>query len=241
MATGAQRFLVIYSGVLTLAFGAVVLMGAAATANTKFDTIDVQRINVREPDGGLRMTISGAKRLPGLIVRGKEYPHDRGLAGIIFFNDEGTENGGLVFGGGKDGSGKIVHGGHLSFDQYEQDQVINLEQIEENGVRYAGLMINDAPAHSVIQDIEERPKLEAMPEAERNKLLEQRQKDGYYFTSRLYLGKTRERDSVLNLKDAKGQSRLRLRVTADGAASIEFLDATGKVQRTVTPEAAVSH
>lgn len=79
-----------------------------------------------------------------------------------------------------------------------------------------------------------------MPEAERNKLFEQRQKDGYYLTSRLYLGKTRERDSMLNLKDAKGQSRLRLRVTADGAASIEFLDATGKVQRTVTPEAAVS-
>lgn len=232
----AQRFLVVYSGVLTLAFGAIVLTGAAETKSAKYDTIDVQRINVREPDGSLRMTITGAKRLPGLIVRGKEYPHSRGQAGILFFNDEGTENGGLVFGGGKDGSGKVVHGGHLSFDQYEQDQVINLEQVEEDGKRYAGLMINDAPSHSIMDDIEEQQKLQAMPEAEREKLMEQREKNGYYLRSRLYLGKTKERDSVLNLKDEKGRSRLRLRVMADGAASIEFLDAAGKVQRTFTPE-----
>jgi len=40
-----------------------------------------------------------------------------------------------------------------------------------------------------------------------------------------------------NLNDAQGQSRLRLRVTADGTASIEFLDAKGAVQRTFTPAA----
>jgi len=236
MKNGAQRFLIIYSGMLTLAFGVVVLAGAAATKLSKFDTIDVQRINVREPDGTLRMTISGAKRLPGWIARGKEYPHDRGAAGIVFFNDEGTENGGLIFGGGKDAAGKVSHVGHLSFDQYEQDQVINLEQAEENGQRYAGLMINDAPSRSIVGDMEELPKLEAMSAADRDKLLKQRQKDGYYLTSRLYLGKTKDRESVLNLKDEKGRSRLRLRVMPDGAASIEFLDAEGKVVRTFTPE-----
>jgi hypothetical protein len=37
-------------------------------------------------------------------------------------NDEGTEMGGLIFGGQKDSKGEIHHEGHLSFDQYDQDQ-----------------------------------------------------------------------------------------------------------------------
>jgi hypothetical protein len=84
---------------------------------------------------------------------------------------------------------------------------------------------------------EERARLEAMPEAERKKWMEQQQPGRYALTPRLFLGKTSARDSVLNLNDAKGQSRLRLRVTADGTASIEFLDAKGAMQRTFTPAA----
>lgn len=236
MTSHAQCFLVIYSGALTLALGTIVLTGAAPTNAVRFETIDVQRINIREPDGTLRMTISGAKRLPGGIVRGKEYPYERDQAGMVFYNDEGTENGGLVFGGRKDGNGKISHGGHLSFDQYESDQVINLEQVEEGGRRYGGLEVNDVPPRST-DFFEERARLEAMPEAERKKWMEQQQPGRYALTQRLYLGKTSARDSVLNLNDAQGQSRLRLRVTADGIASIEFLDAKGAVQRTFTPAA----
>jgi hypothetical protein len=37
------------------------------------------------------------------------------------------------------------------------------------------------------------------------------------------------------LRDAKGHVRLRMRVTAAGTASIEFLDAAGKVVKTEGP------
>ena len=104
---------------------------------TDFVEIDVQRINVREPDGTLRMTISGAATAPGLIFKGTEHPYpNRQAAGILFFNDEGTESGGLLFGGAKKGQ-NASSGGHLSFDQYEQDQVISLDQTEEHGRRRA--------------------------------------------------------------------------------------------------------
>ena len=78
-----------------------------------------------------------------MIVKGKEIPHpNRRSAGIIFFDDEGTENGGLIFGGNKK-SGEATSYGHLSFDQYEQDQVVLLEKNEENGSRNAGLSFID--------------------------------------------------------------------------------------------------
>jgi len=53
-----------------------------------FEEIDVQRINIREPDGRLRCVIASADRLPGLIMRGEEHPYHRPQAGIVFFNDE---------------------------------------------------------------------------------------------------------------------------------------------------------
>src|ERR1700732_859217 len=69
-----------------------------------FNELDVQRINVREPDGTLRMTISNSAKAPGLIFKGQEHPFpNRQAAGILFFNDEGTETGGLLFGGAKKG------------------------------------------------------------------------------------------------------------------------------------------
>ena len=59
----------------------------------------MRRINIVEPDGTTRMILSNKADAPGLIIRRKEYPHpDRKSAGVIFFDDEGTENGGLIFG-----------------------------------------------------------------------------------------------------------------------------------------------
>lgn len=91
-----QRLLVIYSGLLTLVFAGTVLTGAtSSTRRASFDEITVHRINLVEPDGTLRMVISDKARFPGAIFHGKEYRHPRSAAGMLFFNDEGTEDGGL--------------------------------------------------------------------------------------------------------------------------------------------------
>jgi hypothetical protein len=119
----SSRFLTIYSGVLTAVFAVTILGGFAGPAKkSTFEEIYVQRINIVEPDGTLRMVLSGKSRAPGLIVKGKEYPReDRKTAGVLFFDDEGTEDGGLIFGGMKDKNGKVESWGHLSFDRYNQD------------------------------------------------------------------------------------------------------------------------
>jgi hypothetical protein len=143
-----NKVLVGYSAVLTtLMAGAFVTQAVSGPAKTAFAEIDVQRINVREADGTLRMVISNTSKMPGVIYKGTNYPHpNRSTAGVLFFNEEGTENGGLSFGGRRDKDGKVVgSGGHLSFDQFEQDQVVALNQSEDGGLRRAGLTISDRP------------------------------------------------------------------------------------------------
>ncbi len=195
---------------------------------TDFVEIDVQRINVREPDGTLRMTISGAATAPGLIFKGTEHPYsNRQAAGILFFNDEGTESGGLLFGGAKKGQ-NASSGGHLSFDQYEQDQVISLDQTEDHGRRRASLTFFDRPSTPIQPDL-----VDQLNTPEGSAEFERLAQTGGFGFPRLFIGKTEERESSVVLRDAKGLARLRLTVTALGAASIEFLDPSGKVIRRI--------
>ena len=232
----SERYLAWYSGVVTLAFAAVVLTGAAASRNASFDRIDVQRIDVREPDGTLRMVVSNRASFPGAIFHGREYPqHVRPAAGMLFYNDEGTENGGLIFGGSKGADGKIESHGHLSFDKYDQDQVMSLDQSQEDGGERAGLAINDQPEGSLEPLIKDLDELEKLPQDERDKRMAQLQGEGK-FANRLFAGKNRQHDAVVELKDADGKPRLRFSVSADGQARIAFLDAGGKVVRSLAPE-----
>jgi hypothetical protein len=66
-----NRFLALYSGAVTAVLCFVVFVAAKPQSAARFDTLDVQRINVREPDGTLRMVISNHAKFPGIIVRGK--------------------------------------------------------------------------------------------------------------------------------------------------------------------------
>ena len=219
-------------GLLTILVLAQMVWVHAATARktVAFEEIDVQRINVREPDGTLRMVISNSAAAPGTFVKGREIGRpDRRAAGILFMNDEGTENGGLIFGGRKI-DGKVDQGGHLSFDQYEQDQVISLDQGESHGERHATLTFSDRPDAPLPWNL-----MATLDAPESRAALEKLQAEGSLGVQRLRLGKTKERSSVLELKDSAGRPRLVLKVAADGAATIDFLDEGGRVVRTLTP------
>jgi hypothetical protein len=216
-------------GAISLLIGVIAWGQAAAERKvTEFVEIDVQRINVREPDGTLRMTISNSATAPGLIFKGTEHPFpNRQAAGILFFNDEGSENGGLLFGGSKKGQ-NVSTGGHLSFDQYEQDQVISLDQTEDHGRRRAGLTFFDRPGTSIPLEL-----IDKLSTPEGSAEFDTLAKAGGFGYPRLFIGKTEERNSAVILRDAKGLARLRLSVSPAGAASIEFLDESGKVVKRI--------
>ena len=219
-----QRLLLVYSGVLTVVLCVVLLSGAKSEKRARFDEVDVKRLNVIEPDGTVRLIISNKARFPGLIVKGKEYPHDRQTAGMLFFDDEGTEDGGLIFGSKKDENGKVETWGHLSFDQYQGDQVLTLDAGEEQGNRHSAVQIVDEPDIPMDQITSAL----LLPPAEKQTRLNQ------LFTTnkpqkRVYLGRSEDRSAALLLKDAEGRDRIVLKVEADGTPSLKFLDEQGKV------------
>ena len=113
---------------------------------TRFTEIDVERINVVEKDGKLRLTISNSARLPDPVIGGKSYPlrggTGAGSAGLVFFNDEGNENGGLVFAGRQTATGHRANG-HMTFDQFDQDEALAFSYADENGRIRAGLTMSD--------------------------------------------------------------------------------------------------
>jgi hypothetical protein len=141
----SQQVLVVYSAVLSTAFAVVMLMGAKSPRTQAFDEIQVHRINIVEPDGTLRMVISNHARLPGVIVKGKEQPpSDRPQAGMIFYNDEGSENGGLIFGGRRNEKGEVVDsGGSLTFDKYDASQIVQFAGVDDKNDRFAGLAVSE--------------------------------------------------------------------------------------------------
>lgn len=197
--------------------------------NQDFDEINVQRINVREPDGRLRYVLANSARLPGAIIRGHEYPPHRSEAGMIFYSDEETENGGLAF-AGKDGES----GGSLTFDAYEQDQIVQIIGHTTATSMTAGMIVNQVPARSMDEQIREVQEIRQRPDGDQ--VLERMRADGVFGHRRLFVG-VRDGDAVLDLRDGQGRSRLRLRVADDGAAAIEFLDEDGQVVDQITPRA----
>lgn len=140
MKLSLQNVAVTYSAVLSTVFAVVLLMGAKSQRSQSFDEIEVHRINVVEPDGTLRMVISDHDRMPGVIVKGKELPKvDRPQAGMLFFNDEGSENGGLIFGGHRNEKGEVVDsGGSLTFDKYGASQIVQLAGVDDKDDKFAG-------------------------------------------------------------------------------------------------------
>jgi len=233
----SPRFLAIYSGVLTAIFAVTVLCGFAGTAEkSTFEEIYVQRINIVEPDGTLRMVLSGSSRAPGLIIKGKEYPReDRKTAGVLFFNDEGTENGGLIFGGRKDKNGKVDSWGHLSFDQYNQDQVFSIDAGEENGHRRSGVAIWDRGDYAITDALEASSRIQKLPQAQQEAEWKRFAASHPGDTQRAYLGRLGDSSVGLRLMDQSGHDRLRLRVNPDGSPVMQFLDANGKVTTQFPP------
>lgn len=232
------RLLKAYAFGVTSLLAVLAVLAFRRPGRAHFDEIDVQRINIVEPDGTLRMTISDHARLPDPVIGGKSYPLRTGTggagAGMIFFNDEGNEDGGLTYTGRKTATGYTAGAG-LTFDQYNQDETVTLSYSDENRARRAGLLIADRPDASIQEFAESAMVFRNLPNGpERTRRLDafraaMRSRGLYGPTPRLYAGKSADRSSIILLSDPQGHPRIRMMVDSLGAPTLDFLDATGKV------------
>jgi hypothetical protein len=146
-----------------IAVAAISVLAAGHAPPTVFDEITVGRINVREPDGTLRMVISNRAQFPDTPWKGADIPRPdrRSFAGMLFVNDEGTENGGLIQKGFVGPGGKADAGLSLTFDRFRQDQVIQL--MLERGQRVSNRVLlgttGDGASALSLADAKGRPRL----------------------------------------------------------------------------------
>lgn len=227
-------FLKIYAVVMTL--GCAVLFGIVfrIIKSKKFAEIDVERINIVEADGSLRMVISNQLRQHPGTMDGVTYEERKGKRppGMMFFNEKGDEVGGLVF----DGNTGKGQGGSLTFDKFRGDQTIQFIHEENKDEKYfAGLKMNDQnmPLNELIKRQEEISKL---PTSEaQDSAYQALREQGLLMTERLRIGKDYDRSSIIKMKDAKGKVRIELKVEASGNPKLTFLDEVGKVIYSLPP------
>jgi len=230
------RMLKGYAIVVTVLLGTISLTAfRQSTQKQRFTEIDVERINVVEKNGNLRMVISNRERSIGPIYKGKPFGYAGGSRpGIIFFNDEGTENGGLTFTGQRNPDGSFRASSGFSFDQFNQDQVLYLQYADNNGRRNMGLTVADRADVDIYDLVAERDSImKVHPEGPARTAAIQKwaePRNGVpLFAQRVYVGRDNNKAALVNLSDRNGKPRIRLMVDSLGTPSLEFLDETGKV------------
>lgn len=257
------RFLKAYAMGMTVVVG-VMAFGACSTAragqapgpvtgtHAKFDVIDVERLNVVEPDGKYRLVLSNRPRSIGPIYMGKPFGYEGGgRPGMIWFNDEGTENGGFTFTGTKCETGTSKINGrpcrigtysassHFTFDQFDQDQIFVMNYNDNNGSKRVGITISDRKQENIYDLVMRRDSIMKNTADSAAALAAVRRALGGTpedpsAAERLYIGRDVAKNAILNMCDKLGKTRLRMLVDSLGSARIEFLDADGKVTNTVT-------
>jgi hypothetical protein len=231
----APRFLVLYSAAVTLAFMLTVYVGFirpvhGASKVTEFDRIRAHRIDLVEPDGTERMILSNRIDYPGSFFHNKEVarPDRRDSAGMLFLDDEGNESGGLIFSGNST-AGQPNSGGHLSFDNYQQDQTLALDAGQENGRASSSVKLLDQPTWLMTPEIiDAYTRIKAMPDGpDKTAAITAFTKTHPFGHARATLADSEDGSVSLKLSDRDGHPRLVLNVAPDGKPSFKMFDSQG--------------
>lgn len=223
------RLLKLYA-VATSALCAVLLLSGFddPVQHQRFEEIDVERINIVEADGTLRMVIANeARQHPGIangevIERSGPRP-----PGLLFFNQHGDEMGGLVFGP----NGERGHFGSLTWDKVGNDQTIGFRHLEgDNGAYSTGLEMWQQPNIPVQQMIAQYEEASGIADtAARRQAVQELRQRGELTARRLFFGKGRNDAMLLDMRDAQGRTRILMSVAPDGTPTLEFRDTLGTV------------
>src|SRR5262245_11434799 len=135
------RILQVYAATSLAVAAFLFLTAFRQSSPQRIDELTVQRLNVVDANGTLRMVIPNKDRMHPGVIDGITLNRRRTSAGILFFNDEGDEVGGLTF-MGTDDNGRRADA-RLMFDQLKQDQIIGISYGEGGGQRTAGLQVWD--------------------------------------------------------------------------------------------------
>lgn len=204
----------------------------------KFKSIEAEKINIVDKDGNLRMALFSNGNVPPAILNGVDilpgHRQNDPISGLMFYNGEGDECGGLIYGSEKNENGEYHSGLSLTFDQYKQDQIVQILVDDNNGEQSYGFNIFDRPKSSLPEAIELSMRIQNMEDGlEKQKALEELYSGSH---QRIFMGKSRNNDVSVRLCDSKGKDRIRMVIDSNDVPRMEFLDDQGKVIYSLPPD-----
>lgn len=201
------------AGAWGLSLAQWMLPEASASSNAGTDAVHqtlqeltVERVNIVDASGKPRMVIANAERFPDPVFRGKVHPRSiRTAAGMVFYDQDGVETGGLATMTGP--AGHRMAGTIFDYNHQPTDGIGIMKMESPDGKSWmAGLTIADRIPYS--ED-------------------EVTTSEG---VSRIMLS-NRNQNASLVIAGTDGKPRIRIGVDADNQPRIEILDAEGKVAR----------
>ena len=202
----------------------------------RFKILEAERINIREKTGILKAALSNSAGF-------NEFQRaERGgvtFSGLMFHNEEGQEEGGLVY------SGKAAPNGQdadvtLSMDQYRQDQNVYLHHEEHKDAQNFriedGLSINARPNWTgVKEEYRIYGEIDKLAPEQQEELRLKALQSGKISSNRLFFGVRRGSadgvaydDTGVFIKNKWGRNAIRLYVDNDNKPHFEVYDSLRK-------------
>lgn len=232
------RFLRYYV-IVTSLLAAIALLGAAGIVHyahdATFDTITAHRIIIRDSEGKLAMVLTNHDEpMPGIWAGMRTYRHGGGGNEIIFYDQMGDEQGGVVWTGRVHANGKYDSHFVNSYDSVTTDQLLQVDDGNTHGKTFSYLTGWNEPnvrtplALRVIRKYETALDRHESA-AQLKKIFAEDPAIARGPIRRYLIGYTRDNTAQVLLSDGQGHPRIRMFVKPDGTAALQFLDASGKV------------
>lgn len=206
-------------------------------SNKRFGTIDVERINIIEKDGTVKMLITNTEHFPsfGDSINSRVYHERKKRSGMLFFNEDGIECGGFNYDGTKNDNGHSA-GLSLTYDQYDGDQVMQLittdSKRDDKRIVSSMLAFNDrAENESQLETMRIGEELKAIknPEERRKKYQAYKDQNLMGSTTRILLGKTPSENNGLFLFDDHGTPRAQFSIDKHNQVKLVVFDENGEI------------
>ncbi|MBG44082.1 MAG: hypothetical protein CL530_08940 [Aequorivita sp.] len=194
--------------------------------------ITTERLNIVGKDGNKYVVLSNPEKQALATINGKPInpeETERNTAGLLFFNEDGDEIGGLVYGIDSTESYQL-----LTFDQRKNDQIMTLRKDEylEDGKwkKQYGLLLQDRSEKQSNVIISELNKIRNIADT----VLRKKEYEKFYNNpdnlapQRLFIGKTYSENVGLFLMDKNNKPRLKIFLDENGAPHIESFDENGE-------------
>lgn len=199
--------------------------------HTHFEKLTAERIDIVGEEGNKFIVLSNPKQQALATTNGKVInpeKTERNTPGLLFFNSEGDEVGGLVFDKENESTYQM-----LTFDQNKNDQIMVLrkDEYEENGQWYRkyGLEISERSEKPYIEIIKEYNAINKIENAEEREAAFDKfwSNPENLAPKRLFLGRLESMDTGLFLLDKNNRLKLSIYVDANGTPVIQYVDSLG--------------